>query len=59
MTGTIRKCALLPSTASLAATKFDRAEYLKPKTEGQKKDDHPVKGSISFDKKQEDGGVCR
>ncbi len=56
MTGTIRKwvlcggCALLFSTASLAATKFDHAEYLKPKTEGQKKDDHPVKGSISFDK---------
>ena len=56
MTGTIRKwvlgggCALLLSTASLAATKFDHAEYLKPKTEGQKKDDHPVKGSISFDK---------
>lgn len=56
MTGTIRKwvigggCALLFSTVSLAATKFDHAEYLKPKTEGQKKDDHPVKGSISFDK---------
>src|ERR1700720_788134 len=56
MTGTIRKwvlgggCALLLSTASLAATKFDHAEYLKAKTEGQKKDDHPVKGSISFDK---------
>jgi hypothetical protein len=56
MTGTIRKwvlgggCALLLSTASLSATKFDGAEYLRPKTEGQKKDDHPVKGSISFDK---------
>jgi hypothetical protein len=49
--GAWRKVAhLLLSTASLAATKFDRAEYLKPKTEGQKKDDHPVKGSISFDK---------
>jgi hypothetical protein len=38
------------SNALLAASKFDHAEYLKPKTEGQKKDDHPVKGSISFDK---------
>jgi len=58
MKGTIRKriigggCALLFATVSLAATatKFDHAEYLRPKTEGQKKDDHPVKGSISFDK---------
>lgn len=56
MRGIIRKmvtgtaCALLFSTATLAATKFDRAEYLKPKTEGQKKDEHPVKGSISFDR---------
>ena len=58
MNGIIRKriigggCALLFATASLAATatKFDHAEYMKPKTEGQKKDDHPVKGSISFDK---------
>ncbi len=42
------------ATASLtaAATKFDHAEYMKPKTEGQKKDDHPVKGSISFDKEK-------
>jgi hypothetical protein len=38
------------SNVLLAASKFDHAEYLKPKTEGQKKDDHPVKGSISFDK---------
>jgi hypothetical protein len=38
------------SNTLLAASKFDHAEYLKPKTEGQKKDDHPVKGSISFDK---------
>ena len=38
------------SNALLAASKFNHAEYLKPKTEGQKKDDHPVKGSISFDK---------
>ena len=43
-------CAVLLSTTSFAASKFDRAEYLKPKTEGQKKDDRPVKGSISFDK---------
>jgi hypothetical protein len=56
VTATIRKwvlgggCALLLSTASLAATKFDRAEYLRLKTEGQKEDDYPVKGSISFDK---------
>ena len=60
MNGIIRKriigggCALLFATVSLAATatKFDHAEYLKPKTEGQKKDDHPVKGSISFDKEK-------
>jgi hypothetical protein len=56
MRGIIRKlafgagCAVVFSSASLAATKFDHAEYLKPKMEGQKKDDHPVKGSISFDK---------
>ena len=58
MKGIIRKrimgggCAILFATVSLAATatKFDHAEYLKPKTEGQKKDDHPVKGSISFDR---------
>jgi len=43
-------CMLAFSTAAIAATKFDHAEYLKPKTEGQKKDDHPVKGSIAFDK---------
>jgi hypothetical protein len=60
MKGTIRKrimgggCAMLFATVSLAATatKFDHAEYLRPKTEGQKKDDHPVKGSISFDKEK-------
>ena len=58
MKGTIRRriigggCAMLFATVSLAATatKFDHAEYMRPKTEGQKKDDHPVKGSISFDK---------
>ena len=58
MKGIIRKrimaggCALLFATISLSATatKFDHAEYLRPRTEGQKKDDHPVKGSISFDK---------
>jgi len=44
-------CALLFAAATLAATKFDHAEYLKPKTEGQK-DDHPVKGSIAFDKEK-------
>jgi hypothetical protein len=43
-------CALVLSTSAFAQTKFDRAEYMKPKTEGQKKDDHPVKGSISFDR---------
>jgi len=60
MNGTIRKrimgggCALVFATVSLAATatKFDHAEYLRPKTEGQKKDDHPVKGSISFDREK-------
>jgi hypothetical protein len=59
MNGIIRKlmvgmvgmsCAAVLSSALLAATKFDHAEYLKPKTEGQKKDDHPVKGSIAFDR---------
>jgi hypothetical protein len=55
MNGIIRKllttagCAAFLSYTLLAATKFDHAEYLKPKTEGQKKDDHPVKGSIAFD----------
>jgi hypothetical protein len=43
-------CAALISTTTLAATKFDHAEYMKPKTEGQKKDERPVKGSIAFDK---------
>ena len=43
-------CMLLFSTAALAQTKFDHAEYMKPKTEGQKKDDHPVKGSVAFDR---------
>jgi len=43
-------CAVLISSTTLAATKFDHAEYMKPKTEGQKKDEHPVKGSIAFDK---------
>jgi hypothetical protein len=41
---------LLFSTVAITATKFDHAEYMKPKTEGQKKDDHPVRGSVSFDK---------
>jgi hypothetical protein len=56
MRGIIRKlvavacCAALISSTSLAATKFDHAEYMKPKAEGQKKDEHPVQGSISFDK---------
>ena len=56
MNGTIRKlifgmgCTLLLSIASFAEAKFDHAEYMKPKTEGQKKDDHPVKGSVSFDR---------
>ena len=49
-------CALAFSAASFAATvsgtRFDHAEYLKPKTEGQKKDDHPVKGSLAFDKEK-------
>jgi hypothetical protein len=45
-------CAVVFTSASLAATKFDHAEYMKPKTEGQKKDDHPVKGSVSFDKEK-------
>jgi len=43
-------CMLLFSTAALARTKFDHDEYMKPKTEGQKKDDHPVKGSVAFDR---------
>lgn len=42
--------ALIFTAASMAEVKFDHAEYMKPKTEGQKKDDHPVKGSISFDR---------
>jgi hypothetical protein len=56
MNGTIRKaalsagCALLFAAASFADVKYNHAEYLRPKVEGQKKDDHPVKGSISFDK---------
>ena len=60
MKSTIRKrilggsCALLLATTAMAANavKFDHAEYLPPKAEGQKqkKDDHPVKGSISFDR---------
>jgi hypothetical protein len=41
---------LLFSAASFAQAKFDHAEYMKPKAEGQKKDEHPVKGSISFDR---------
>jgi hypothetical protein len=45
-------CAVVFTSASLAGTKFDHAEYMKPKTEGQKKDDHPVKGSVSFDKEK-------
>jgi hypothetical protein len=58
MRGIIRKlvavagCAALISSATLAGTKFDHAEYMKPKTEGQKKDEHPVQGSISFDKEK-------
>jgi hypothetical protein len=58
MSGSIRKavisagCALLFTAASLADVKFDHAEYLRPKVEGQKKDDHPVKGSVSFDKEK-------
>jgi hypothetical protein len=43
-------CAALLSGTLQAATKFDHAEYMKPKTEGQKKDEHPVKGSIAFDR---------
>lgn len=55
MNGSIQKavlaagCALVFSVTSLAEVKFDHAEYFKPKTEGQKKDDHPVKGSLAFD----------
>jgi len=41
---------LLFSTAVLGQQKFDHAEYMKPKTEGQKKQDQFVKGSIFFDK---------
>jgi hypothetical protein len=62
MKGSIRNavlaagCSLMLAVTSFAEVKFDHAEYLKPKTEGQKKDDHPVKGSISFnrDKKSVD-----
>jgi hypothetical protein len=56
MKGLIWKWVVVVSFAAgfsnllLAASKFDHAEYLRPKIEGQKKDDHPVKGSISFDK---------
>lgn len=48
-------CALAFAAVSFAAattTKFDHAEYLRPKGEGQKKDDHPVKGSIVFDREK-------
>jgi hypothetical protein len=38
--------------AAVTATKFDRAEYLPPKTEGQKRDGKPVKGSIAFDREK-------
>lgn len=43
-------CALAFAATSLAGIKFDHAEYLRPKAEGQKKDEHPVKGSVSFDR---------
>ena len=55
MSRTVRKailsagCVVMFAATSIAATKFDHAEYLAPKTEG-KKDDHPVKGSLAFDK---------
>jgi hypothetical protein len=61
MTGMIRKwvlgggCAVMFAAATLAAataSKFDHAEYLKPKAAGQKKDEAPVKGSISFDREK-------
>lgn len=49
-------CAVLFAGVSLVAattaTKFDHAEYLPPKTEGQKKDAQPVKGSIAFDREK-------
>jgi hypothetical protein len=50
-------CALLSTASGQAASaavadviKFDHAEYLKPKTEGQAKDEEPVKGTLAFDK---------
>lgn len=43
-------CAGLFSAVAFSAVKFDHAEYLKPKAEDQKKDEQPIKGSISFDK---------
>jgi hypothetical protein len=46
----IAGCALVFAATSFVGVKFDHAEYLKPKTEGQKKDDHSVKGSVSFDR---------
>jgi hypothetical protein len=49
-------CTVAFSAMSFAApsdaTTFDHEEYLKPRTEGQKKDDHPVKGSLVFDKEK-------
>ncbi len=38
-------CALILTVASFAEVKFNHAEYMKPKTESQKKDDHPVKAA--------------
>jgi len=33
-----------------ATVKFDKTEYLPPKTEGSKKESNPVKGDVCFDK---------
>lgn len=43
-------CAVMFSATAFSAVKFNHAEYLKPKAEDQKKDEQPIKGSISFDK---------
>lgn len=43
-------CAAVFPALAFSAVKFDHAEYLKPKAEDQKKDQQPIKGSISFDK---------
>jgi hypothetical protein len=39
-------------SAALEQRKFDRVQYLRPGAKEQKKDAHPVKGSVVFDRNQ-------